>query len=241
MVLSKLIAGQKDLMLGYAWWVVEPLLLTLVYWLLVSVIFQRGGPDYPLFVLCGIVPYRAFAISFSQSVSSVSSKFGLIGQINFPRLFLPISDVIANHLKLIFGFMVIIVFSLFFPVSITYNIIYLVVPFVIQIVLVCGLAMIMSVLGVYIRDLKNLMQFIMRVLLYISPVLYSIERIPERFRDLYLLNPIASLILTYRDVIIYGSAPNPKLVSIVVIEALCLILVGYLFFSSQDRKLLKFI
>jgi ABC-type polysaccharide/polyol phosphate export permease len=241
MVLSKLIAGQKDLMLGYVWWVLEPLLLTFVYWLLVSVIFQRGGPNYPIFVLCGLVPYRAIAISVNQSVGSFSGKFSLISQINFPRLFLPISDVVLNHVKLLFGFIVVLVMAGFFEVNLTYNIIYLIIPYSIQVMLVCGVAMITSVLGVYFRDLKNLMQFIMRVLVYLSPVVYSMERIPERYHDIYLLNPIASLMVSYRDVIMYGRAPDPKLVLIVVVQALSLFIIGYMFFTSQDRKLLKFV
>jgi len=241
MVLSKLIAGQKDLMLGYMWWFLEPLLLTFVYWLLVSVIFKRGDPNYPLFVLCGLVPYRAIAISVGQSVSSISGKFGLIGVINFPRIFLPISDVLLNHVKLVFGFMVVIVLTRFFQIYINHNIIYLVIPYSIQVILVCGVTMITSVLGVYFRDLRNLIQFIMRVLVYISPVVYSLERIPARYHDIYLLNPIAILMVTYRDVIIYGRPPDPRLLLIGMIEALSLFFVGYIFFSNQDKKLLKFV
>lgn len=241
MVLSKLIAGQKDLMLGYMWWFLEPLLLTFVYWLLVSVIFERGGPNYPLFVLCGLVPYRAIAISVGQSVGSISGKFSLIGVINFPRIFLPISDVLLNHVKLLFGFMVVILLTRFFQIYINHNIIYLVIPYSIQVILVCGVTMITSVLGVYFRDLRNLIQFIMRVLVYISPVVYSLERIPDRYHDIYLLNPIAILMVTYRDVIIYGRPPDPRLLLIGMIEALSLFVVGYIFFSNQDKKLLKFV
>jgi homopolymeric O-antigen transport system permease protein len=241
MILSKLIASQKDLMLGYAWWVLEPLLLTLVYWLLVSVIFQRGGANYPLFILCGLVPYRAFAISFNQSVSAISSSFGLIGQINFPRFFLPISTVIANHVKLIFGFVVILTFCFLFNVKLTFNVFFIVLPFLAQILLTCGLALIMSILGVYFRDLKNLMQFVMRAVLYLSPILYSLERIPEQYHDIYMLNPIAALIVTYRNIMIYGNPPDVKLLMICYSEALLLICVGFIFFSLHDRKLLKYI
>jgi len=241
MVLSKLIAGQKDLMLGYVWWILEPLLFTLVYWLLVAVIFRRGKANYAVFVLCGLVPYRAFALSFGQSVVSVSSKFALMSQINFPRIFLPICDVIVNHIKLLFGFIVVIAFCLFSGIDLNYNVIYVVIPLSIQILLVSGLAMIASVLGVYFRDLKNIVQFMMRILLYISPVIYSIDRIPKRFHDIYLMNPIASLMITYKDVVIFGKTPDIKLMFMASVQSLCILVFGYIFFSNHQKKLLKFI
>lgn len=241
MVLSKLIAGQKDLMLGYVWWILEPLLFTLVYWLLVTVIFQRGAPNYAVFVLCGLVPYRAFALSFGQSVVSVSSKFALINQINFPRIFLPICDVMVNHIKLLFGLIVVIAFCVFSGIDLNYKLAYVVIPLSIQILLVSGLAMIASVLGVYFRDLKNFVQFFMRIVLYISPVIYSMDRIPKKFHNIYVMNPIASLMITYRDVILFGKTPEIKLILIGLVETIFILVLGYSFFLNHQRKLLKFI
>jgi ABC-type polysaccharide/polyol phosphate export permease len=240
-VVSKLSASQTDLVLGYIWWFLEPLLLTLVYWLLVSVIFQRGGPNYPLFVLCGIIPYRAFAQSFAQSVSALSSQFSLLGLIRFPRIFLPVSGVLVNHVKLFFGFIVILAFSLIYGVHPTVNLVFLFIPFLLQILLLCGLALIFSVLGVYLRDLNNLMQFITRILLYLSPVLYSLDRIPEKYHLAYLLNPIASLILMYRDIIIQGIFPDLTMLFIVLAESILLFLFGVYFFNRHEKNILKFI
>lgn len=241
MVISKLKVSQKELMLGYFWWILDPLLLMLIYWLLIGVIFNRGGPLYPLFILCGLVPHRAFSISFSNSITSISGAFGIIGQVNFPRHFLPLSDVLVNHVKLLFGLLVVVVLALFFGLRVDYTFILLVIPVSIQVILVSGLAMLMSVLGVYFRDLKNLTQFLMRILLYLSPVLYSVDRIPERFRDIYLLNPLASLYVTYRSIIMEQGALDPKLIMISLVEGLLFFFVGYLVFVRQERKLLKYV
>jgi ABC-type polysaccharide/polyol phosphate export permease len=240
MIVSKLIVSQKDMFLGYLWWILDPLLLMFIFWFLVGVIFGRGGPDYPLFVLCGLVPYRAFAVSFSQSVTSVSGKYGLISQINFPRIFLPLADVFANHVKLTFGFLVVVVVSLIYRVHLNYTIFFLLVPLAIQVILVCGLAMLSSVLGVYFRDLQNLAQFLLRVLFYFSPVLYSIERVPERFRGfLYLLNPIAPLLEIYRSILMRKTTIDFHLLSVSVVQALFFFLAGYFLFIRQEKNLLK--
>lgn len=241
MVVSKLIVDQKDMMLGYLWWILDPLLLMLVYWFMIGVIFKRGGPLYPVFILCGLVPHRAFSTSFGGSVTSISSSFGIIGQINFPRLFLPISRVLVDHVKLFFGLLMVVIIALLFGIRIDYTITLLIIPLSIQIILVSGLAMLMSVLGVYFRDLRNITHLLMRILLYLTPVLYSIERIPERVRDIFLLNPLASLYVTYRAIIMHETAINPKLIMISCGEAIVIFLLGYLLFVRHDKKLLKYI
>jgi ABC-type polysaccharide/polyol phosphate export permease len=193
MVATDLKASAKDMMLGYLWWVLDPILLMLIFWILIGMIFQRGGPDFPLFVLCGLFPHRAFTVSFSRSVNSMASAFGVISQIHFPRVYLALTGVISNHFKLLFGFLVLILVSIIYEKPLGFHLFLLFVPYGIQVVLISGIAMLMSVLGVYFRDLQNLSQFIARILLYMSPVLYSPERIPENLRDIYMLNPLASL------------------------------------------------
>jgi lipopolysaccharide transport system permease protein/teichoic acid transport system permease protein len=240
MVVTDLKAGAKDMMLGYFWWVIDPILLMLIFWILIGLIFQRGEPDFPLFVLCGLYPHRAFTISFSQSVNSVASAFGLISQIHFPRVYLALTGVVANHFKLLFGLVVLIMVSIIYEKPLGLHLFLLVVPYSIQVVLISGVAMIMSVLGVYFRDLQNLTQFIARILLYMSPVLYSVERIPESFRDLYMLNPLAALYVTYRSIVMQTPI-NLQYVGIAAAQALVVCLVGYLTFSKTEHSLLKYV
>ena len=240
MVVSDLKAHEKDMMLGYVWWVLDPILLMLIFWILIGKIFQRGGPDFPLFVLCGLFPHRAFTVSFSQSVTSVASAFGVISQINFPRVYLALTTVISNHFKLLFGFLVLILVSIIYEKPLGLHLFLLLVPYSIQVVLVSGVAMIMSVLGVYFRDLLYLSQFIARLLLYLSPILYSPERIPEHFRNIYMLNPLASLYVTYRSIVMQTPI-NLQYVGIAAIEALTILLMGYLIFSKTERSLLKYV
>ena len=213
----------------------------LVYWLLIGVIFGRGGPDYPLFVLCGLVPFRAFAVSFSQSVSSISGKFALISQVNFPRIYLPLGRVVSNQFRLLFGFIIIFVFTIVFGVPLTFKLIYLIIPYILQLLLSFGLGLMLAILGVYFRDMKNLTMFIMRILIYLSPVLFSIENIPERVRPLYMLNPLASLIVMYRSIIMHQQAPDPQMLLLLTGEVVVIVLLGLVVFHRQDRSILKYI
>ena len=240
MVSSDLKSGAKDMMLGYVWWIIDPLLLMLVYWILIGIIFKRGGHAYPLLVLCGLFPHRAFTVSFSKSVNSVSSSFSVLSQIHFPRVYLPLVGVISNHFKLLFGLVVLIIVSLFYHYPLRPHLFLLVIPFCIQVVLVSGVSMIMSVLGVYFRDLMNLTQFIARILLYLSPVLYSLEHISPKFRDIYMLNPLASLYVTYRSIVMQTPI-NAHYIFIAGGEAVAILLAGYLVFSKNEHVLLKYV
>jgi ABC-type polysaccharide/polyol phosphate export permease len=241
-VISKLIVGQKDLMLGYLWWILEPLLWTLIYWLLVNKILQRGGDDYHIFILCGIIPFRAFLLSFTQSLTAVSQNITLISQLHFPRLYLALADVIVNHIKLLFGFFIIAAFIQLSGGTVGYRAVFILVPFFFQLLLLCGTAMIFSILGIYYQDLKFLTQFVGRALLYVTPILYSLERIPENYQSLYLiLNPMAPLILSYRDVFIMNRFPETQYLVIIGVESLMLMVLGFLYFSKNEKRIVKYL
>jgi len=227
-------------MLGYLWWILEPLLWTLIYWLLVQKILDRGGEGYPLFVLCGIIPFRAFVLSINQSIRAYSANASLMNQLNFPRFFLPLSDVLVNHTKLLFGFLVIGIFALIYNKTISINCLYFIIPFLTQVLMLFGISMIVSVWGVYFRDLRNLMQFFTRSLLFLSPILYSLDRIPEKFHNLYLiLNPLAPLVLSYRKIFLFNSPPSLQHITIMIIESTLIFALGLMCFSQSEKKLLK--
>ncbi len=92
-----------DTLLGNLWWVLDPLLQMAVYVVLISVIFQRGGPDYPLFILAAILPWKWFQTSIQDGITSVSGAERLVRQIKFPKLVLPVAAVMAGIVNFAFG------------------------------------------------------------------------------------------------------------------------------------------
>ena len=239
LVISKLKLGKKDLLLGYVWWVLEPLLLMGVYVMLISVILQRGEPDYALFILCGLVPFRGLSVTVGQSVMSVSGKFSIISQINFPRIFLPLSDVITNHIKLFVGLLVIIAVATLYGIWPSIYTTTILIPLILQLIMASGIAFILAITGVFIRDIRNLSQFIIRIWLYGSPVLYSMDRIPDDWQYLLWFNPMTPIILMYRDIFMYGGLPQERYMLIATAEAALLFGIGYLFFTRYESRILK--
>ena len=239
LVVVNLKLSRKDKLLGYVWWVLDPLLLTLVYWLLVNVIFDRGGPDYAFFILCALIPFRALSVSMGQSANSLVSKFSLIGQINFPRIFLPVSDVIANHVKLLFGFVVVMAFGLFFGVVPGPGTLWALVPFVLQVILLTGIGMLISLVTVFVRDVQNVMQFLIRSWLYLSPVLYSLDRVPDALLGYFLLNPMVPIVIMYREAFMLARAPALADVALASLHAAVFLAIGYVLFVRYEGRILK--
>ena len=238
LVVSQLKLGRKDMMLGYLWWILDPLLLMLVYYFLVMVAFKSRIERYPLFILCGLIPFRAFAVSITGALTSISSKRSLISQINFPRLFLPMTEVVTNHIKLGFGFIVLAAVGMMYGIWPSFSLLLLVVPYVLQVALVAGLACVLAVVGTYFADMRNLIALFIRILLFMSPILYPLTRIPPAYRGIYLMNPFASLVTTYRDIICQRGI-DPALLGTLALQSLGILIIGYALFLKFDKKMLK--
>lgn len=239
LIISKLKLSKMDLLLGYFWWLLEPLILAAVYWVLVTVILESDAAKSALFILCGLIPFRALSLSIRQAATSIVGQFSIISQINFPRIFLPLSDIVVNHVKLIIGLILLIGYSLLYDIMPSVNLVYLIVPFSIQLIFVTGLGLLLSVVTVYFRDTKNFLQFILRGWLILSPVLYSIDRFPDSVQTYLLMNPMAPIIILYRDIIMDGLPPQFFYVFIGSMEAVLVFMLGYIIFAQKERHFLK--
>jgi lipopolysaccharide transport system permease protein len=233
-------AENKNKVLGFLWSFLDPLLLLLTYILLVHYIFGRGGPQFPILLFIALLSWRWFATSLSRSVTSISSKVGLIQSIRFPLAILPISGIIIGFFEWLFGFIILLPMLFIFEASFTINILWLPLLLLIQLILNTGAALIGAVLGTYLSDLGNIIQFAIRICFYLSPILYSVEdRIPERFSTLYmLLNPFAGLLESYKSILIRGEPPS-QYVLVVTGVALVGFIVGLWYFNHDEHKLVK--
>ena len=241
LVISNLKVAHQDHVLGYLWWLLDPLLWMFVYWLLVVGIFDRGEPNYPLFLLCAILPWRAFMTSISQSLNCVTGQERLIKVIAFPKAVLPISVVLSNAVNLAFGLAVLILTALLYGLPLTGYLLLLPIVALIQLLFTTGLALMLSMVAVYFADIRNVMQFALRIWLYLSPSLYALERVPVRFRTLYMLNPFAPIFESYRDIVMRGRAPQWEWLALAVVISSGVLLIGFWFFASQEKRIAKVI
>jgi ABC-type polysaccharide/polyol phosphate export permease len=221
----------SDTLLGNVWWVIDPLLQMLVYLILVTVIFQRDTPAYPLFLFAAILPWKWFNTSIMSGIGSVVGMERLIKQINCPKLVLPVSSVIAGIVNFFFGLIplaiLILVFyrtSVFVPATADrpehfvggIHASFVLIPVVafVQLLFTLPVAIVLGALNVFYRDVGNLSGHLLRLAFYVSPGLYAIDltfKAAEKYpilAPIILANPWNILFTSYRDVIYEGRAPD---------------------------------
>jgi ABC-type polysaccharide/polyol phosphate export permease len=170
-----------DTVLGNVWWVLDPLITMLIYVLVMTVIFQRSTPDFPLFLLSAMVPFKWFTASIGASTSAVSGKQGLIKQIQFPKLILPVTLSLSQIVGFLFGLGVLL-FVWFFAYHdhVTWQVVWLPVIAATQYIFMLGWMFMASAVTVFYRDVGIVIGHFMRLLFWISPILWSFMEVSGR-------------------------------------------------------------
>jgi lipopolysaccharide transport system permease protein len=225
-------------MLGLGWAIIQPVvntvIFTVVFGTLVGV--KSDGVPYPLFALCGMIMWSYFSSALREAVESLTQYTAMLTKVYFPRLILPLSSIIGKLIDLS------ILSLLFIPVMLWYGYIprieaIVVVPSLILMLVLTtfGLALWLSALAVQYRDVSHGLAFAIQALMYVSPVVYSDHIVPQRFRILYGLNPVAGVIGGMRAVVL-GTGPPPwDLILPGTAVALVLAVSGLFYFRSRER------
>jgi ABC-type polysaccharide/polyol phosphate export permease len=235
-----------DTLLGNLWWILDPLLQMAVYVVLVSVIFKRGTVDYPIFIFAAILPWKWFQTTVYDGITSVTGADRLIRQVQFPKLVLPVASSVAAVVNFMFGLIplaAIIVLLYRDRLSLTLLLIPLigVVQFCFNLAMAIGL----SALNVFYRDIGNIARHAMRLWFYLSPGLYALadlqtatQHIPV-VRNVLLLNPFAILFTAYRDVIYEGISPDWGSLGALLVASLILLALATLLFKRAEPSFAK--
>jgi len=188
---------------GALWWLIDPLVLVAVYVFFVDVILQSGGDDFALFVLVGALVWKHLSSGVITSMTTTLAREQAMRQVAFPRAVLPLSAVLAETIHLALGLLVYVAAAIVFGVVVGPAFLFVLPLVAIEVVLVLGLSLALAALNVLYRDVQNLTSYVLRVGFFLSPALYAIDQIPESVRPVYLLNPFATLIPAFRDVMLY--------------------------------------
>jgi ABC-type polysaccharide/polyol phosphate export permease len=195
--------------LGSSWWLLEPLLLMFVYVFVVEIL--RGDNPVPygaLFIYSTVLPYRWFSMALGRSTTVLIGSAGLMKQVPFPKLALPLATVLANTIHFLFGCVILFVMMLIYRVEITAQILWFPAIVCIQLLLTLGISLFLAAGTVFVRDIQGVVPFVLRLLLFVSPIFYDISEVPEAWRTPYLfVNPLAALLGSYKNILLYGAAP----------------------------------
>ena len=218
--------------LSYAWWVFEPLLQMGVYYIVFDILLQRGGKDFVPFLLCGIVPWLWFARSVNNSSRSIVQGQGLISQTYLPKPFFPLVVIGQDLLKQQVVFLLLFGFLFYFSYFPDVNWFWLIPIVTTQLLLIIAISFVVSFVVPFARDLQYLINAGLMMTMFGSGIFYSYENVllPQH-REIFLMNPMANLIVSYRMVLMEGSPPMTG--SLVVIASVSLVII---FLMSQTMK-----
>ena len=235
-----------DTFFGNLWWVIDPLLQMAVYVILVTVVFERTTPAYPLFIFAAILPWKWFTTVVTDSISSVTGQERLIKQIQFPKIVLPAASMIAGIAQFLFGMIPLAaMLVIFYTDRISPALVFITVVAVVQLVFSTGLGLALAALNVFFRDVGNLARHVLRLWFYLSPALYGADTIASlgekhpTIVSLMKLNPFYAILESYRDAIYYGRAPNFALLGAVLAGSVILLVVGTIFFKRLEPSFAK--
>jgi ABC-type polysaccharide/polyol phosphate export permease len=234
--IKKEIRGKyKGSFLGVLWSFVNPLLSVLVYAIVFPFVLKSSEQNYVMFLIVGILPWNWFTTVISQGTSTVLANAGIIKKVYFPREILSISVVTSGLINFLISSIIMFLFLIFSGIGLSLYALYLPLIILIQFILLLGIVFITSSINVYVRDVEYIINFIVMMLFYGTPILYSVDLFPNSIRWLLNLNPMATIINCYRDVLYYQQTPNIQSMLIVFVVSCLILFIGVLIFKRLER------
>jgi len=218
--------------LSYAWWILEPLLQMGVYYIVFDIFLHRGGENFVAFLLCGIIPFLWFSRSVNNSSRSIAQGKGLVSQTYLPKPFFPLVVIGQDLVKQQVVFLLLFGFLLYFGYMPSVEWLWLIPIVITQLMLIIAVAFLVSFIVPFARDIQYLINAGLMMMMFGSGIFYSYESVllPEH-REIFLMNPMANLIVSYRMVLMDGTAPMTD--SLLVIASVSLL---FIFLMSKAMK-----
>jgi ABC-type polysaccharide/polyol phosphate export permease len=221
--------------LGVLWTQLYPLLLLGVYSFVFSVIFKNAIPNFPLFLFVGIAIWSFFSNSVLLATGSVVANASLITKIGFPRELVTISVVLVAFLDLVMSHLILFLGALVFGIAPTWS--WLALPFLLSLLVIfcVGLGLSLATAAVYLRDVRFFTEVGVLLLMFLTPVFYSREAVPQEFGWLLNINPLGTLISAYRGAFLDGIWPAPSTWATLVLVGVATVWIGIEVFDRGQR------
>lgn len=226
----------KHSFLGVIWSFINPLLQILVYAIIFPLIMRNKIENYTVFMVCGLIPWTYFSTVLNRASFVMIENGNIIKKVYFPREILPLSLVTSETVNFLISSLIILAFVLIKGMGISIYILAFPVVLIVQYILLLGLSLLLSSVTVYFRDLQHFIGVLLQLFFYATPIVYSVETIPENFRWILKLNPMTYIIEGYRDIFYNQSMPDMKNLGIIFCIGLVITIIGYIIFNKLQKR-----
>lgn len=240
LALSNIQSRNASTSLGLVWWILNPLLLAGIYFIVFGIIFGARDNDsgYFPFLLTGLFVFYYTRSSLMDSAGMILANARLITTVDLPRLSLVLAGLIESAFGFLASMVVYLVLGLFVGVDLGWHSLWFFVAFLLQTIFNLGLGATTARLSVPFRDVRNLLPYVTRIWLYLSPIVYAIGRVPDYLRPVLLLNPMTAYLSIYRAALL-GDPLSWKLLTAAVTWSAVVGGFGVLLFTRAEGKFVR--
>jgi len=227
----------KRTYLGFFWSLLNPLLTGLVLFVAFSIFMRFPTENFALFIMAALFPWTWFSTSVTMSTSALTGNISLIKKIIFPKQLLLLATITAQLVNFLFSLPVIVGLAFYYGSPPTLNwLIGIPVLVAVQFAVIYGLALMVSIANAVFRDLEYLVAVFISLLFWMTPIVYPLDAVPERYQRLLVMNPVTYLMQAWRD-LFFSNAINWAYIAISMITASVVLLAGLLVFNKLDKRL----
>ena len=225
--------------LGFLWTFIVPLCQLLVYTIVFSKVLPIGDgvPHYSLYLFVALIPWLFFSSCLTSGASCVVAQQSLVNKIYFPREVVPIASVTSSFVNMLYCEVVVLAACFIAGVKLSIvGLLCLPLVMLVEYIFALGVTMLVSAIDVYFRDLEHILGIVSMAWMYLTPIVYDISRIPEKYLPYYKLNPMTNIVTAYRDILYSGGVPDFAALGISLAMGIVILIIGFLVFGRLKRR-----
>lgn len=216
----------KNARIGFLWAFIYPMVLMLILNYVFTRILTIKIPDYPIFLLCGLFPWTFLTSSLSNSTVSIVDNARLIQKIYFPRTIIPLATILNNFINFVLCILLLIALMIILKIKLSFYLAYIPIILAVQLIFTISISIITSHLYIQYRDVKYIVDVLLLIWFYATPIFYSVNLVPQKLYPLYIFNPMVGIIVNYRNILLDARALDFTLLGITCIETSFLFILG---------------
>lgn len=226
----------KQSALGMTWLILHPIANVIVLTIVFSYIAKTPseGLPYPLFSFGALLPWVFFSSSLTSGISSIASNPNLVTKIYFPREILPISVIIRVLFDTFISALIFIGLLFYYKVNITIYSLFVIPVVVIELIFSLGIVFLLATMNVWYRDVAQASGILVQFWMYLTPVIYPLSMVPDKFIPFYVLNPMVGIVEGFRSALLKGKMPDMTLLGISACFSIITFIVGYSVLKSKE-------
>jgi len=235
LVVGELKLRYRGSVLGFLWTILNPLFYLIILAFVFSKIFRFPIPNYTIFLFAGLISYTMIQQTITIATGSLINNQTLIRRVYVPKIIFPLSNVIARYFDHLIVTLILLGFMAAFQSKFTWSLLWLPIILLFHFFFTLGASLISSVVQIKIKDVQQVLAIFFQAFFFLTPVLYTLDVLPERLRPFFLWNPFYYFVQSFRYPVYYASLPPWKMTSVAALLTVVTFVSGFLLFFKKEK------